>query len=83
MSAPGESGRLPAGPGINASDRPLYAPQRTLGYYCPEGPLVTQSGHQRSETTKNVNTAWYFSFRARKYACMIGVWSDRKKMQNE
>jgi len=44
---------------------------------------MTQSGHQRSETTKNVNTAWYFSFRARKYGCMIDVWSDRKKMQNE
>ena len=44
---------------------------------------MTQRGHQRSKTTENVNTDLYFSFRARKYACMIGIWSDRKKMQNE
>jgi len=45
--------------------------------------VMTQSERQRSEATKNINTAWYCSFRARKYVCMIGVWFDRKKMQNE
>jgi hypothetical protein len=52
MTAIGESGHSGFGSKKLLDDRLLYALKQTFSYYCPEGPLLTQSRHSELPDTE-------------------------------